>query len=271
MLKDITLGQYFPGNSFIHKMDPRFKMIGTAGLIAVIFSAGNVYSYLVVTALIAACVFFSGVPLKTILRGIRPILMLILITAIFNLFYTPGKVVLFRLAFITITREGLIGTFFMMLRIVYLVIATSLMTYTTSPIQLTDGLERLLSPLKLLRVPVHEFAMMMTIALRFIPTLIDETDKIISAQKARGADFDTGGLYKRAKAYLPVLVPLIISAFRRAEELAVAMECRCYRGGEGRTRLRTVRAGYRDAVAMMIIAACLLLIIFLNMRWPGLY
>lgn len=268
MLKDITLGQYFPGQSYLHKMDPRFKMIATVGLIALIFSARNVYTYLTVTVFLAACVRASDVPLRIILRGVRPILMLILITALFNIFYTPGKAV-FTAGFLTVTQEGLITSFFMVLRILYLVIATSLMTYTTSPIQLTDGLERLLSPLKLLRVPVHEFAMMMTIALRFIPTLIDETDKIISAQKARGADFNTGGLYKRAKAYLPVLVPLIISAFRRAEELAVAMECRCYRGGEGRTRLRTVHAGIRDAAAMLLIGAALGLVIAINIIRPG--
>lgn len=270
MLKDITLGQYFPGDSFLHKMDPRFKMISTVGLIALIFMAQNLYSYILVTALVLTCVFISGISLKIIIKGVRPILFLVLITAFFNIFYTTGQPVV-SIWFITITKEGIITSVFMMLRIFYLVVSTSLMTYTTSPIQLTDGMERLLSPLKLFRIPVHEFAMMMTIALRFIPTLIDETDKIISAQKARGADFDTGGLYKRAKAYLPVLVPLIISAFRRAEELALAMECRCYRGGEGRTRLNTVHAGKRDAFAVFILCAAFASIITLNKLAAGLF
>ncbi|MBU5434887.1 energy-coupling factor transporter transmembrane protein EcfT [Pseudoflavonifractor sp. MSJ-37] len=239
-LKDITLGQYFPGHSVLHRMDPRTKLLLTVLYIAALFLCKNVISYGLALIVLAAAVAVSKVGLKSIVRGMKPVVVIILLTAVLNLFYTPGHEI-WRFGFLKITTEGLWSAAFMVLRILMLITCTFLLTYTTSPILLTDGLENLLGPLKKLRVPVHELAMMMSIALRFIPTLIEETDKIMSAQRARGADFDTGGLVQKAKALVPLLVPLFISAFRRADELAVAMECRCYHGGEGRTRLRQLR------------------------------
>ena len=233
-LKDITLGQYFPGNSFIHRLDPRTKLLFTVLYIVALFSAKRLPSYLLLMAVLAVCIQISRVRLKTILRGMKPILFIIVLTAILNLFYTPGDPI-WQWKFLKITVEGIWAAIYMVLRISMLITCTFLLTYTTSPILLTDGLEKLLEPLKKLRVPVHELSMMMSIALRFIPTLIEETDKIMSAQKARGADFDTGNLFQKARALVPLLVPLFISAFRRADELAIAMECRCYHGGEGRT------------------------------------
>ena len=243
-LKDITLGQYFPGNSFIHQLDPRTKLLFTVLYIVALFSAKRLPSYLLLMAVLAVCIQISRVRLKTILRGMKPILFIIVLTAILNLFYTPGDPI-WQWKFLKITVEGIWAAIYMVLRISMLITCTFLLTYTTSPILLTDGLEKLLGPLKKLRVPVHELSMMMSIALRFIPTLIEETDKIMSAQRARGADFESGNLIQRARALLPLLVPLFISAFRRAEELATAMECRCYHGGEGRTRLRQLK--YRGA------------------------
>ena len=249
-LRDITLGQYFPGNTIVHRLDPRTKLILTVVYIVALFLAKFLVSYAVMLVTLVTCVSLSKVGLKTILKGMKPILLVIVITAILNLFYTPGQVI-WQLGFLRLTKEGLWAAFFMILRITMLIAGTFLLTYTTSPIMLTDGLESLLGPLKKLRVPVHELAMMMSIALRFIPTLIEETDKIMSAQRARGADFDTGGLMKKAKALLPLLVPLFISAFRRADELAVAMECRCYHGGQGRTRLRQLKYQPRDYIAIV--------------------
>ena len=243
-LKDITLGQYFPGNSFIHQLDPRTKLLFTVLYIVALFSAKRLPSYLLLMAVLTVCIQISRVRLKTILRGMKPILFIIVLTAILNLFYTPGDPI-WQWKFLKITVEGIWAAIYMVLRISMLITCTFLLTYTTSPILLTDGLEKLLGPLKKLRVPVHELSMMMSIALRFIPTLIEETDKIMSAQRARGADFESGNLVQRAKALIPLLVPLFISAFRRAEELATAMECRCYHGGEGRTRLRQLK--YRGA------------------------
>ncbi len=206
-----------------------------------LFLAKQLVSYGILFVLLAVCIAVSKVRLKTILRGMKPILLIVIITAVLNLFYTPGGVLRWHFWIFTIYPEGIWAAVFMVLRIVMLITCTFLLTYTTSPILLTDGLERLLGPLKTLQVPVHELSMMMSIALRFIPTLIEETDKIMSAQKARGADFDTGNLMQKAKALVPLLVPLFISAFRRADELAIAMECRCYHGGEGRTRLRQLK------------------------------
>ena len=238
-LKDITLGQYFPGNSFIHQLDPRTKLLFTVLYIVALFSAKRLPSYLLLMAVLAVCIQISRVRLKTILRGMKPILFIIVLTAILNLFYTPGDPI-WQWKFLKITVEGIWAAIYMVLRISMLITCTFLLTYTTSPILLTDGLEKLLGPLKKLRVPVHELSMMMSIALRFIPTLIEETDKIMSAQKARGADFESGNIFQRAKALVPILVPLFISAFRRADELATAMECRCYHGGEGRTALHVL-------------------------------
>ena len=250
-LKDITLGQYFPGNTLLHRLDPRTKLLGTVAYIVALFLAKGIVGYAVLLAVLAALIAVSRVRLKTILRGMKPILVIIIITAVLNLFYTPGAgEPLAAFWIFKIYPEGIWAAVYMILRIAMLIACTFLLTYTTSPILLTDGLESLLGPLKKLRVPVHELSMMMSIALRFIPTLIEETDKIMSAQKARGADFDTGNLFQKARALVPLLVPLFISAFRRADELAIAMECRCYHGGEGRTRLRQLIFVRRDYLAL---------------------
>ena len=254
MLKDITLGQYFPGNSVAHKLDPRTKLILVVVYIAALFLAKWFVSYALMAAVLIACVTISRVPPRSLVRGLKPVLFIIAFTAILNLFYTPGTEI-WRWWIFKITIEGIETAFFMMLRITMLIMGTFLLTYTTSPIRLTDGLESLLGPLKKIHVPVHELSMMMSIALRFIPTLIEETDKIMSAQKARGADFDTGNLMQKAKALVPLLVPLFISAFRRADELAVAMECRCYHGGEGRTRLRQLKLKGMDVAALLFALA----------------
>ena len=255
-LKDITLGQYFPGNSILHRLDPRTKILLTAMYIVALFLAKQLVGYGIMMVVLASAIAVSKVKLKTIFRGLKPIMMIIVITAFLNLFWTPGQTI-WKWGFLNLTVEGIWSAIFMVLRISMLILCTFLLTYTTSPILLTDGLENLMGPLKKIHVPVHELSMMMSIALRFIPTLIEETDKIMSTQKARGADFDTGGLMDKAKALIPLLVPLFISAFRRADELAVAMECRCYHGGEGRTRLRQLK--YRRAdVAFLVcgLAVC---------------
>ena len=238
MLKDITLGQYFPGNSCIHRLDPRTKLIMLIVYIVALFVAVSWVSYAVMLAFLIGCIVISKIPPKSIVRGMKPMVMILAFTAILNLFMTQGETVLVKFWIITITLEGVLRAVQMMVRILMLITGTFLLTYTTSPIALTDGLESLLSPLKKIHLPVHELAMMMCIALRFIPTLIEETDKIMSAQKARGADFETGSLMDRVKALVPILIPLFISAFRRADELATAMECRCYHGGEGRTKMK---------------------------------
>lgn len=256
MLKDITLGQFFPGKSPIHRMDPRTKLILTVVYIVALFIADNWISYLVMMVFLTSCIKISSIPPKSIVRGMKPLVFILMFTAILNLFYTDGGIVLVRLGSLSITTEGLKRAFFMIWRIMMLISGTFLLTYTTSPISLTDGLESLLNPLKKIHVPVHELAMMMSIALRFIPTLIEETDKIMNAQKARGADFENGSIIDRAKALVPVLVPLFISAFRRADELATAMECRCYQGGEGRTKMKLLRYSRVDIQAFGI-CACL--------------
>ena len=246
MLKDITLGQYFPGNSPIHRMDPRTKLLALILYIITIFIADGLIPYVICAAGLAAVIRISRIPLKLIMKSLKPIVIIIIFTGALNILYTPGTE-LFRLWIFRVTVEGIRTAITMIVRILLLVASTSLLTYTTSPMALTDGLESLLGPLKKFHVPVHEFSMMMSIALRFIPTLIEETDKIMSAQKARGADFESGNIFQRAKALVPVLVPLFISAFRRADELACAMECRLYHGGEHRTRLHSLRYGKVDA------------------------
>lgn len=251
MLKDITLGQYFPGKSPVHRMDPRTKLIMLIVYIVALFMASSWISYGVVFAFLAVSIAVSQIPLKAIVRGMKPIVVILIFTGILNLFLTTGETVLVSFWVITITLEGVIRAFFMVTRILMLLAGTFLLTYTTSPIALTDGLESLLGPLKGLRLPVHELSMMMCIALRFIPTLIEETDKIISAQKARGADFESGKLMQRVKALIPILVPLFISAFRRADELATAMECRCYQGGDGRTKMKLLRYKLIDLLAFL--------------------
>ena len=249
MLKDITLGQYFPGMSVIHRLDPRTKLLGVILYIVALFLAKSWISYGVVLAFLILAVSVSKIPPKSIVSGMKPLVVILIFTGVLNLFYSDGGVVLVKIWKLTITSEGLTRAIFMTSRILMLISGTFLLTYTTSPIALTDGLESLLGPLKKLHVPVHELSMMMCIALRFIPTLIEETDKIMNAQKARGADFENGSIIDRAKALIPVLVPLFISAFRRADELATAMECRCYQGGEGRTKMKLLRYGRNDFYA----------------------
>lgn len=266
MLKDITLGQYFPGKSVIHKLDPRIKLILTVLFIVLIFTSKNIYSFLLIVASVVFLVLLSGISLKIVFKSIKPILILMLFTAIINLFWTKGEgAPLVSWGFIKIWEQGIINAAFMIFRIVSLVTGTSiLLTYTTSPIALTDALERLMKPLKVIHVPVHEFAMMMTIALRFIPTLLEETDKIINAQKARGAALDRGNIIEKVKAFVPILIPLFISAFRRADDLACAMECRCYRGDEGRTRMKILKMTALDFVALLVFAAFACLVFYFN-------
>lgn len=254
MLKDITLGQYFPGDTLAHRLDPRTKLLATVLYIIAIFLAKGPIAYGVLILTLIVSVRISKVGARALFRGLKPVLFIIAFTAVLNLFYTPGTVIT-QLWIFHVTREGVITAIAMMLRISLLIMGTFLLTYTTSPIRLTDGLEDLLGPLKKLGVPVHELAMMMSIALRFIPTLIEETDKIMSAQRARGADFESGNLLQRAKALIPLLVPLFVSAFRRADELATAMECRCYHGGEGRTKLHVLRYETRDYLTLAFYAA----------------
>jgi energy-coupling factor transport system permease protein len=257
MLKDITLGQYFPGNSPVHRMDPRTKLILLIVYIVALFSAANWLTYIVVFGFLALSIAVSTIPVKSIIRGMKPLVMILVFTGVLNIFFTTGEKILLKFWIITVYWEGVVRAIFMMARILMLICGTFLLTYTTSPISLTDGLESLLSPLKVLRIPVHELSMMMCIALRFIPTLIEETDKIMSAQKARGADFESGKLMQRVKALIPILVPLFISAFRRADELATAMECRCYQGGDGRTKMKLLRYKRGDFYGFTLGAALL--------------
>ena len=249
MLKDITLGQYFPGSSIVHRLDARTKLVLVILFIAGLFQANGRLGYITVIAVTFTAIGVSGVPPKSFVKGLKPMIFIIILTAVLNLFYTEGTPVLPNWP---ITFEGIERSVQMVLRISLLIAGTFLLTYTTSPMELTDGLEKLFSPLNKIKVPVHELTLMMSMALRFIPTLIEETDKIMSAQKARGADFETGGLVQRAKALLPVLVPLFVSAFRRADELAVAMESRCYHGGEGRTRMKQMKLYARDYIALLL-------------------
>lgn len=252
MLRDITLGQYYQTESVIHQLDPRVKLAGTLLYIISLFLYENIAGYLLAALFLALVIGLSHVPLKFMVRGMKAILFLLLITVVFNLFLTPGEE-LVGLWKLTITREGLHNAVFMAVRLCFLIIGSSVMTLTTTPNHLTDGMEKGLRPLKYLKVPVHEVAMIMSIALRFIPILLEETDKIMKAQIARGADFESGNLFKRAKAMVPLLVPLFISAFRRANDLAMAMEARCYRGGEGRTKMKPLIYQRRDRLAYLCI------------------
>ena len=257
--RDITLGQYFPGDTPVHRLDPRTKLLFTVLYIVALFMAKGALTYGILLVVLLGSIAVSKIRLKIMLKGLKPIIFIAVITGLLNLFYTPGgegEAPLLSFWVLTVYPAGIRAAAFMILRIVMLVLCTFLLTYTTSPILITDGLEMLLNPLKKLHLPIHELAMMMSIALRFIPTLIEETDKIMSAQKARGADFEPGSLIQKAKALIPLLVPLFISAFRRADELAVAMECRCYHGGEGRTRLKVLRFGLND---YLVLAATLAL------------
>ena len=260
MLKDITLGQYFPGDSFVHRLDPRTKLLMVIVYIVALFGATGWLGYGLVAGFLALCVYVSKIPVKSITRGLKPVVIIVVFTGVLNLFFTQGTHEIVNIFGFSLTWEAVERAAQMILRILLLICGTFLLTYTTSPIALTDGLESLLSPLKAIKFPVHELSMMMCIALRFIPTLIEETDKIMCAQKARGADFESGSLMERARALIPILVPLFISAFRRADELATAMECRCYQGGEGRTKLKLLRYTKLDFITFAVGAALLALV-----------
>ncbi|MFU0827066.1 MAG: Energy-coupling factor transporter transmembrane protein EcfT [Lachnoclostridium sp.] len=262
MIKDITIGQYYPADSILHKLDPRVKLIGTIAYIISLFTIRN-YGYLLAVLFLFCMIGLSKVPFKFIVRGLKPIMMLLLFTVVFTLFLTPGTTVL-RFGVLKITKEGINTSVLMTIRLVFLILGSSIMTFTTTPNHLTDGLERVMWPLRRIKVPVHEISMMMSIALRFIPILMEETDKIMKAQMARGADFESGGLMKRAKSLIPLLVPLFVSAFRRANDLAMAMEARCYRGGEGRTKMKPLKYATRDMVAYFILILYLVGIYLIN-------
>lgn len=255
MLNNITLGQYYPADSAVHRLDPRMKILLLVAMIVAIFLCGNLLAYIPVIGVLALASYLSKVPFRLLLKGLRPLRFILVFTFILNLFFLQGETPLLNLGFTVITREALLTAIQYSLRLVLLVLFSSLLTLTTAPVTLTDGLERLLSPLRVIHFPAHEMAMMMTIALRFIPTLLEEADKIMKAQSARGADFESGNLIARAKAMVPLLVPLFVSAFRRAGELAMAMEARCYHGGEGRTRLRVLRLHRGDFIAALVAAA----------------
>lgn len=263
MIRDITIGQYYPADSLVHKLDPRVKLVGTIVYIIALFVIDSYIGYLLAALALLAVIKLSKVPVKFILRGLKPIIAILLFTLVFNLFFTQGDPV-FTLGILTITKQGIRLCITMAIRLVLLIIGSSLMTFTTTPNHLTDGLESLMGPLKKMKVPVHEISMMMSIALRFIPILMEETDKIMKAQTARGADFETGGLVKKAKGLIPLLVPLFVSAFRRANDLAMAMEARCYRGGEGRTKMKPLKYKGRDMVSYLVLAAFFAGIIVLN-------
>ena len=265
MLKDVTLGQYFPGDTVIHRLDPRTKLLWLVGYIVALFMAKNALGYALILCILIGESAAARIGPKTLLSGMKPLIFIVVFTGIINLFYGTGEP-LVQFWIFRITANGIRNAVFMVMRILLLVCGTFLLTYTTSPLQLTDGLERLLAPLKKIKIPVHELAMMMSIALRFIPTLIEETDKIMSAQKARGAAFDTGKLTERAKALIPLLVPLFVSAFRRADELATAMECRCYHDGEGRTRMKVLTFARRDVIALVLAAVVIAAVCVLRSR-----
>ncbi len=260
MLRDITIGQYYNEESVIHQMDPRFKILASIAYLVSLFLIQHMWTYIIVVAFIGAVIMISKVPVKYVLKGLKPVFMLIIFAFLINILLTPGENAI-HFGVFTISMAGVKRAFFMAIRLILLIVGTSLLTLTTSPIELTDGIEYLLSPFKKIGLPAHELAMMMTIALRFIPTLLEETDKIMKAQMARGADFESGNLLNRAKALIPLLVPLFISAFRRADELAMAMEARCYRGGEGRTRLKVLKYTSKDGMGAVITLAYMLVCI----------
>lgn len=262
MIKNLTLGQYFPGNSIIHRLDPRAKLVLVIALIVAIFMADTVIGNVVIFAFLIAVILLSRVNVKTVLRGLKPLWFIIVLTFVLNTFFYSGGTEIVSWWIFRITQEGLISAVRLAVRLIFLITGTTMLTLTTSPIALTDGLESLMKPLKAVRFPVHELAMMMTIAMRFIPTLLEETDKIMKAQTARGAEFDSGNVFARAKGMVPLLVPLFVSAFRRADELAFAMESRCYHGGEGRTRMKVLHFHWRDLVAALIVAGLITFMAF---------
>ncbi len=267
MLKDITIGQYFPGKSVLHRLDPRMKILLTVGYIIMLFSVSNPLGLCVGILFLVFAYAISGIPPRMITKSLKPVIPIIIFTTVLNMFFVKGDP-LFDWWIFHISRQGLLTAVVMTIRIICLIAGTSLLTYTTSPITLTDGLERLMKPLKKVHFPVHELSMMMTIALRFIPTLIEETDKIMNAQKARGADLESGGIMQRAKALVPILIPLFVSAFRRADELALAMECSCYRGDVGRTRMKQLHYSWQDGVAAALTAACIAVVVVVNIFAP---
>ena len=264
MIRDITIGQYYPAKSVLHRLDPRVKLVSTLLYLISLFLVKNVWGYVVATVFLIAVIRLSKVPFSYIVRGLKPIIMLLMITVIFNLFLTRSGDVLFSWWIFTVTEGGLKTAVFMAIRLIYLIIGSSLMTFTTTPNELTDGIETLLKPLNKIHVPVHEIAMMMSIALRFIPILLEETDKIMKAQIARGADLESGNMIQKAKSMIPILVPLFVSAFRRANDLAMAMEARCYRGGEGRTKMKPLHYEKRDYTAYAILAVYLVVMIVVS-------
>ena len=268
MLRDITIGQYYPTESIIHRLDPRTKLAGTAIYIISLFTFKSMVGYLIAGLFLAGVIKLSKVPFSYIVKGLKPIIFLLVFTAGFNLFLTPGQHILFQVGFLKITMEGLKTAVFMAIRLIFLILGSSLMTFTTTPNRLTDGLEHVMNPLKKFKVPVHEISMMMSIALRFIPILLEETDKIMKAQTARGADFETGGLVKKAKSLIPLLVPLFISAFRRANDLAMAMEARCYRGGEGRTKMMVLKYKDCDKMAYLTLALYVVVLVLVSRVVP---
>ena len=271
MIRDITLGQYYPADSILHKLDPRVKLVATITFVVALFLINNWIGYLVATVFLVSVIRLSKVPFRFIVRGLKTIFIILMITLVFNLFLTPGDRVLVQIWKLRITDRGLHTAIFMAIRLVYLIIGSSLMTLTTTPNDLTDGLETLLSPLKKIHVPVHEVSMMMSIALRFIPILMDETSRIKNAQMARGADFESGGLVKKVKSTIPILVPLLLSAFRRADELGDAMDARCYTGGKNRTKYKKLRFTWRDLVAFLLGAALIAGVVLMKIYLPAPY
>ncbi len=275
MLNDVTFGQYYPGKSFLHRADPRTKLLALIAFIVLLFVSNNFYSLLACAALLFLAILLSRLPLGSVLRSIKGIIFILVLTSVLNLFFHGGERLLFQWKFIKIYLEGVVFTVFLVLRLFFLVMASSVLTLTTTPVSLTDGIESLLKPLKYIKFPVHELALIMSIALRFIPTLIDETNRIISAQKARGADFESGNIFKRIKAIVPILIPLLISAFRRAEELGDAMDARCYTGSKNRTKYKKLHFGARDAAVFaafaVLIAGVVLLNIYAAQIFPQIY
>ncbi len=271
MLNDVIFGQYYPQKSFFHRMDPRAKIVLMIAYIVAIFVADNFFGLAAVTLFLIVTVIFSRVPFGSVLRSVKMILFLIIFTAILNLFFysTEGVHLIWQWGILALSWESIVNMIFLAFRLFLLVMGTSILTLTTAPVELTDGIESLLKPLKYIKFPVHELALIMSIALRFIPTLMDETNRIIAAQKARGADFETGGLFKRAKAMIPVLIPLLVSAFRRAEELGDAMDARCYSGAKGRTKYKKLTFTWRDLAATLVVAALITGIVLLNIYIPG--
>ncbi len=263
MLKNISIGRYYAVDSPIHRLDPRLKILATLLYLIILFVIDSVFSLAVCAGLLFIAIFISKVPFGFVLKGVRPILFIVILTALLNLFMTEGEV-LYQFYFLKITHEGILRSIFMASRLVFLIMASSLMTYTTTELSMTDGIESLLNPFKVIKVPAHEIAMMMSIALRFIPTLIDETDKIMKAQMARGASFDSKNIVQKAKSFLPLLIPIFISAFKRAEDLALAMEARCYRGGEGRTRLNKLKYGKNDLIAATLIVSAITIAVLID-------